>query len=211
MHAYTRRQALADGVLVDVTEAASPAGMLGGFKVPVAVTAPVWAAVEAIPASLEGLADARGRLHDLLWMARVAAHRQPGQSAGDFVVILPFRGTRKRVQTLRIEVGPDDDGAPCVTIGFPGTSDHGQGNRLPPGQQREPSQDGKDGFRASAPRSVPTAPANDSNWSRNTKMPACPARCRWKDAKGCPRPWPGAPSWVPACSWSRKRTGSGAI
>lgn len=120
VHAYTRRQALADGVLVDVMEAASPAGMLGGFKVPVAVTAAVWAAVEAIPASLDGLADARGRLHDVLWMARVAAQRLPGQSGGDFEVILPFRGTRKRVQTLRIEVGPDDDGAPCVTIGFPG-------------------------------------------------------------------------------------------
>lgn len=120
VHAYTRSQALADGVLVDVTEAASPAGMLGGFSVPVAVTAALWAAVEAIPASLEGLADVRGRLHDVLWMARVAAQRLQGQSVGTFAVILPSRGTRKRLRTLRIEVGPDDDGAPCVTIGFPG-------------------------------------------------------------------------------------------
>jgi len=75
---------------------------------------------EAIPDSLAGIADARGRLHDVLWLARVAAHRFRGLAGGTFAVVLPYRGTRKRVQTLRIEVGPDDDGAPCVTIGFPG-------------------------------------------------------------------------------------------
>ena len=112
---YSRRQALADGVLVDVTRQASLAEMRGGFTVPVAVTAALWSAIEAIPDSLAGIADVRGRLHDVLWLARVAAHRH----ATTFAVHLPFAGTRKRTQVLRLDVGPDDHGSPCVTIGFP--------------------------------------------------------------------------------------------
>ncbi|MCC7065854.1 MAG: hypothetical protein IT456_23810 [Planctomycetes bacterium] len=119
IHAYTRAEALADGALLDVTAAASPSGMLGGFTVHVAVTAGLWAAIEAIPASLVGVADVRGRLHDVLWMARVAAQQLVGRSAGTYSVVLPLKGARKRVQTLRIEIGPDDYGAPCITIGFP--------------------------------------------------------------------------------------------
>lgn len=121
---FTRRQALADGVLVDVTGQASQAEMHGGFLAPVAVTAALWAAIEAIPPSLAGIADARGRLHDVLWMAALAVRRvrhepRDGGPSVTFAVHLPTAGTRKRTQRLRVEVGPDDDGAPCVTIGFP--------------------------------------------------------------------------------------------
>ena len=121
---YSRRQALADGVLVDVTRQASPAEMHGGFLVPVAVTATLWAAIEAIPASLAGIADARGRLHDVLWMAALAVRRgrngpRDGGPSLTFAIHLPIAGTRKRTQQLRVDVGPDDGGMPCVTIGFP--------------------------------------------------------------------------------------------
>lgn len=75
VHVYTRSQALADGVLVDVTRQASPAEMLGGFTIPIAVTAALWAAIESIPASLQSIADVRGRLHDVVWMAACAARR----------------------------------------------------------------------------------------------------------------------------------------
>lgn len=112
---YSRRQALVDGVLVDVTRQASLAEMHGGFRCPVAVTAALWAAIEAIPQSLAGIADARGRLHDVLWTAVLAVRR----ASPAFAVHLPIAGTRKRTQQLRVEVGPDDDGMPCVTIGFP--------------------------------------------------------------------------------------------
>jgi hypothetical protein len=106
-------------VLVDVTEQAGPAGMLGGFAIPVAVTAAVWAAIEAIPASLAGIADTRGRLHDLLWMAALAARRHRGCSSCRFLVHLPSRGTRKRTRELLLHVGPGDHGEPVATIGFP--------------------------------------------------------------------------------------------
>jgi hypothetical protein len=112
---YSRRQALADGVLVDVTRQASPAEMHGGFLVPVAVTGALWATIEAIPPSLDGLADPRGRLHEILWMASLAVRR----ASAMFAIHLPTAGTRQRTRRLRVEVGPDDDGMPCVTIGFP--------------------------------------------------------------------------------------------
>jgi hypothetical protein len=115
VHAYTRRQAIADAVLVDVTRQASPAEMHGGFRVQVAVTVALWAAIEAIPSSLRGIADSRGRLHDVLWMAGLAVRR----ASVAFAVHLPIAGTRKRVHQLRVDVGPDDDGMPCITIGFP--------------------------------------------------------------------------------------------
>ena len=42
---YTRKQAIADGVLIDVTETASEAG----FRIPVALTRAVWADYVAVP------------------------------------------------------------------------------------------------------------------------------------------------------------------
>jgi hypothetical protein len=123
VHSYSRRQAIADVVLVDVSVQAGPAGMLGGFAVPVAVTAALWVAIEAIPNSLVGTADVRGRLHDVLWMAACAARRraraEPSGARTDFAVILPRRATRKRTVQLVVAVSPGDDGEPVVTIGFP--------------------------------------------------------------------------------------------
>lgn len=112
---YSRAEAIADGVLVDVTEQAS--ATITGFRVPVAVTAAVWGAIEAIPASLAHQ-DVTGRLHDVLWMAYWAARRAGGRSEVDFLVILPSRGTRQRNRTMRCEIGPGDTAAPVVTIGF---------------------------------------------------------------------------------------------
>ncbi len=119
--AYTRAQALTDGVLVDVTRQASPAEMHGGFRVPVAVTAALWAAIEAIPERLDGIADVRGRLHDVLWMAACAARRTTDRQASAvcFRVLLPRQGERVRLVTLRLDIGPGDAGEPVATIGLP--------------------------------------------------------------------------------------------
>lgn len=91
--------------------------MMGGFSCPVAITAGLWAAIEAIPTSQEGIQDVRGRLHDVLWMARCAAKR--GGSDAYYVVILPSKGTRKRNRKLRMNAGPGDSGELVITIGFP--------------------------------------------------------------------------------------------
>jgi hypothetical protein len=109
-------------MLVDVTEwASAQTGFHGGFTVPVALTHALWTAVEAIPERLAGVADVRGRAHDVLWMASLAARgaARRGVSASEFLVILPRRGERRRNVALRIEIGPGDAGEPVVTIGLP--------------------------------------------------------------------------------------------
>lgn len=98
---YTRAQAIEDGALVDVSEWASPREMMGGFIVPVAMTAALWARVQAPRGSLQ---DTRGRAHDVLWMASLAIRR----GAELFRVRIG-----NRTPTLRVAV--DGDG---VTIGF---------------------------------------------------------------------------------------------
>jgi hypothetical protein len=102
---YTRAQALADGVLVDVSAWARPLG----FVVPVAFTAELWATLHVPPED-----RALARACDVLWMASIAARR-----AGDAQQV-PFEVTVERVRhSLLSHVGPGDDPAPVVTIGFP--------------------------------------------------------------------------------------------
>lgn len=67
---YTRAQAIADGVLIDVSELAKQAG----FGYPVAVTAGVWAECVAVPEGVAGQ-DETGRLWDVLNMLRFAILR----------------------------------------------------------------------------------------------------------------------------------------
>ena len=59
---YTRAQALADDVLIDVTAWAQESG----FRVPVAFTAALWALVED---HVTGTDEMRGRAHDVLTLA----------------------------------------------------------------------------------------------------------------------------------------------
>ena len=120
VYSYTRRQAIEDGVLVDLSQWAGsgPDGMMGGFSVPVAVTSGVWSDINSIPPSKQGWQDVRGRAHDVLWMAFLAAKRNPGKDRVAFRVIL-YVGRRSN-QTYWIHIGPGDNGRPVVTIMRPG-------------------------------------------------------------------------------------------
>ena len=127
IYAYTRAQAIADGVLVDVTDTAREAGI----KFPTALTCAVWADYVEVPEELKGHQDESGRLWDLLWMMSVAVRtgRIQGE-VGTFEVIFakpdkgdwrsnesPHDGNRtRRLVKLKAECGPSDDGFPCVTI-----------------------------------------------------------------------------------------------
>lgn len=115
---YSRAQAIEDGVLADVTEwASSKSGFIGGFSIPVAITADLFATIEAIPARCSH-EDIRGRAHDVLWMASLAVRRSRGESSATFVVKMNVREGMRNL-TLLVECGPDDDGSPCITIGYP--------------------------------------------------------------------------------------------
>src|SRR5947209_19701172 len=75
IYAYTRAQALEDGVLVDVSEMAKEAGI----KFPVALTSAVYGKYVEVPAGVVGQ-DERGRLWDILWMFRCAAAKFNGST-----------------------------------------------------------------------------------------------------------------------------------
>jgi phosphatidylserine/phosphatidylglycerophosphate/cardiolipin synthase-like enzyme len=76
-------------------------------------------AIEVIPQQYSH-EDTEGRLWDVLWMASLAARRaKPGCSRIVFEGILHIEGTRRRYQTLVLDIGTGDISEPVITIGFP--------------------------------------------------------------------------------------------
>lgn len=121
IHVYTRAEALADGVLVDVTKAAQEVG----FRLPVAMTKGVWS--EAVAWSDDPLhlppagQDERGRLWDVLMQARIAARRARNESVLTFDVLRVIYSAAKPTKiTLKMAIGPGDGGEPIITILLPG-------------------------------------------------------------------------------------------
>jgi hypothetical protein len=118
IHGYTRAQALADGVLVDVTETAREAG----FRIPVAITAAAWSKTvqwSEVDSERQTHQDEAGRLWDVLWMSYVAARRASGGcrvSVPLQVVPRGGRGRRPRSTALHMVIGPGDEGEPVITL-----------------------------------------------------------------------------------------------
>ena len=114
---YSRRQALEDGVLVDVSETAREAG----FRYPVALTRAVWDGV--VTPDDEGRASGQseaGRLWDVLTLLRVAIRRSRGPvQTLEFQVLVVERETNRRTVTLKTVCGQDDDLSACITIMLP--------------------------------------------------------------------------------------------
>lgn len=121
IHSYTRADAIADGVLIDVTNEAREAG----FKVSVALTAEVWndcVKWTADDSKRQVLQDENGRLWDVLWMAFVAARRAQGDRISFQLYRVPRggRGCRPRLATLQLQIGPGDGLEPVITVLLPG-------------------------------------------------------------------------------------------
>jgi hypothetical protein len=114
IYAYTRAQALEDGVLVDVSAMAREAG----FVWPVALTAAVWAIVEDIPRRYRAWQTVEGRLYDVLWMAYCAI-RSAEHSGTELRYTLLMDHGRGKHLTLKLVTGPGDHGEPVVTIMLP--------------------------------------------------------------------------------------------
>jgi hypothetical protein len=114
--AYSRSEALADGLLVNVTETAREAG----FLYPVALTRAAWELCVALspPAERAGN-DERGRLWDVLWMMRWAVGRSRGGPDIAFELLCVTTSTRPSRVALRAVVGPGDDAEPVVTVMLP--------------------------------------------------------------------------------------------
>ena len=113
---YSRAEALADGVLVDVSEMAREAGL----KYPVALTRAAYVKYVEVPEGMTGQ-DEKGRLWDILNMLRFAAAQSKGESNILFKLYVFVRsGDRKpRLVSLKSVCGPNDDLSPCITVMMP--------------------------------------------------------------------------------------------
>jgi hypothetical protein len=116
---YTRKQALEDGVLVDLTAWARETG----FKYEVACTAAVWHDYIVPPAKMRPWGQSeRGRAHDVLIMLLFAIRRRktPAPTEGPdilFYEVLFQQDPEKTVTAkLKAHCGPGDDGEPVLTI-----------------------------------------------------------------------------------------------
>lgn len=121
VHAYTRADAIADGLLVDVT----PTARESGFSVPVALTEAAWLNCVAwtdADTARQVTQDEAGRLWGVLWMAKLAARRAGGADVVFELHGVPRggRGTRPRSVQLRMVIGPGDEGEPVIPILMPG-------------------------------------------------------------------------------------------
>jgi len=121
--AYTRKQAIDDGVLVDITDTAREAG----FKCPVAVTEGVWnqcVAWSDEDTQRQYHQDESGRLRDVVWMAlnAIRRHRGSEQQLTYQLLCLPRDGTSTEPveTTLKLVTGPGDHGEQVITIMLPG-------------------------------------------------------------------------------------------
>lgn len=114
---YTRRQALKDGVLVDVSELAREAG----FKWPVACSDHLYHGY-VVPA-LNLIADGQsiqGRLWDVLTVLRHAIQNSKDDTFLRFQVLFQMApGSAPVLVELVSVAGPDDEGNPCVTVMMP--------------------------------------------------------------------------------------------
>ena len=120
---YSRAQAIDDGVLIDATELARDAG----FKWPVALTAAAWedcVAWSDTDNQAQAYQDQTGRLWDVLFMASYAI-----RTANNTDRQLPFElqriprdghTTKSQRRSLKLILGPGDDGKPVITIMLPG-------------------------------------------------------------------------------------------
>ena len=117
IYAYTRKQAVADGVQVEVTKTAREAGI----SIPVFLTRAVWDAYVAVAPDVTGQ-DESGRLWDIVWMLRFAIMRSHGHT--DRVpVALYVRNDNRAANLIKLiaQCGPLDMGVPqpAITVMMP--------------------------------------------------------------------------------------------
>lgn len=113
---YTRKQAIEDGVLIDITETAREAGL----RFPTAITVAAWSKYVAVPTGVTSQ-DERGRLWDIVWMLHwaISQQRVDGPMLNFQLYVKNDEEQAPRLVTLKAIVGPGDDPRPVLTIMLP--------------------------------------------------------------------------------------------
>lgn len=122
IYAYTRSQAVADGVQIDVTKTAQEAGL----RFPVFLTRTVFDAYVAVPPGV-ACQDEAGRLWDILWMLRFAILRHSSinthHATNRLPVALYVRNDNRKPRLVKLiaTCGPldIDDPSPAITVMMP--------------------------------------------------------------------------------------------
>jgi len=122
IYSYSRAQAIEDGVLVDAGSMAQEAG----FKWPVAFTSAVWddcIAWTDEDKAKQAYQDQSGRLWDVLYMASHTIRTSNGSSDQLrfelYRVPRDGKSMKAELVTLKLIVGPGDQGEPVITIMMP--------------------------------------------------------------------------------------------
>ena len=117
VYSYTRAQAVADGVQVEVTKTAQEAGV----RFPVFLTRTVFDAYVAVPPDVSGQ-DEAGRLWDVVWMLRFAIQRTK-RGVERLLFALYVRNDNRAAKLIKLiaVAGPldIDDPAPAITVMMP--------------------------------------------------------------------------------------------
>ena len=118
IYSYTRAQAVADGVQVEVTKTAAEAGI----RFPVFLTRTVYDAYVTVPPGVTGQ-DEAGRLWDVLWMLRFAIVRSRAGADRIPVALYVRNSDRERPCLIKLVAicGPldIDDPQPAITVMMP--------------------------------------------------------------------------------------------
>lgn len=117
IHAYTRAQAIADGLQIEVTTTAQEAGL----RVPVFLTQSVYAAFVTVPPGVMAQ-DEAGRLWDIVWMLRFAIQCRRNQCDHlTFELCVRNDNLRPAVVKLVAVCGPldKDNPQPAITVMLP--------------------------------------------------------------------------------------------
>jgi hypothetical protein len=117
IYSYTRSQAVADGLQVEVSKVAEEAGI----RFPVFLTRAVFDSFVTIPPGVTAQ-DEAGRLWDVVWMLRFAIRKaQTGQARLPFALYVRNDNHRPRLVKLVAMCGPldIDDPAPAITVMLP--------------------------------------------------------------------------------------------
>lgn len=117
LFSYTREQAIADGVLVDLMQDEMAPVCRQHYKYPVACTSAVFDIIRRAVENPRWSNDYAGVVHDILWMSRVAS-RALNPSTVVFRVTITGAGIRQ-LYDFKLIVGPGDQAEPVITIMMP--------------------------------------------------------------------------------------------
>ena len=117
IYSYTRSQAIADGLQVEVSKVAAEAGI----RFPVFLTRAVYDSFVTVPPGVTAQ-DEAGRLWDIVWMLRFAIRKaQPNRTRLPVALYVRNDNRRARLIKLIATCGPldIDDPQPAITVMMP--------------------------------------------------------------------------------------------